>query len=237
MGPILPAPFTGQLHKVPRLDLFGRRRGWAYASDALLPYYKFGRGQISKSDADGFKFALSVIQTFSPSARILDKSQSYALKILAIREVLSDSDPRFIAVIRSPYASIYRAATSATHLSRERKPLHEKIRIAAEHWNNTADAIREALEEDASDILVLRVEDVLQDFDAELERIFDFLEISFEKSFLPSSANGMPWWAKRKERWFPVIAENNEKYLKLMPPEIKSQIDEVVSKNARWFGY
>ena len=237
MGPILPACFTGQLHKVPRMDLYGRRRGWAYASNDLIKHYKFGANQIQLSDIKQFRFALQVIQSFNPNGRIFDKSQSYALKIPAIREALKDSNPKFIAVIRNPYVSIYRAATRTTHLSKENMTLDKKIEVATQHWNNTVSSIKEAFEVTQDDIHLLRIEDVLINFNKHIEKIYDFLELDLKMEFLPNENNGMPWWSHRRERWYPVLKDTNQKYLDIIPPHIVEKISLEIKSNADWLGY
>ena len=239
LGPVLHARFTGQLHKVPRRDLYGRRRGWAYASRELLPYYKLDESDVNVQMEKNFIFALRVINRFRDGLenRIFDKSKSYALKIPAIRKILSRSKPKFVAVLRDPFTLVYRAACIKTHLHLEKMPLGQRVEIAASHWNNTVHRIRKAQETYRDDIFVVKIEDCLSTWPDLIPRIFAHIELEFDESFLPSENDHIPWWAKRADRWFPVRREINNKYKAETPYWISKRVEKICGENATWANY
>jgi len=239
LGPILDRRLTGQLHKVPRRDLYGRRRGWAYASDSLLHYYKLDKEEVDIKLRKNLIYALRVIERFGikGSSRIFDKSQSYALKIPAIREILKESNPKFIAVVRNPFASVYRASFKTTHLSREKISNETRVKVAATHWNNTITRILDAEEEKSNDLLIVKIEDCLESWPELIPIILKHVNLDYNPSFLPSQYDIIPTWAKRRERWYPVKKEVNKRYFDEIPKWVSDKVYEICGKNAKTLGY
>jgi hypothetical protein len=234
----LPDKFSRLTFKTPFSLYFNKRRGWAYASNEQLPYYKFSELDYNKPEANKF---LKIIQGLillnrndSKNKRFLDKSQSYALKIPLLRKALYNRNPKFIAIIRNPYAACYRSAILKTGLSKNNISANYKIRIAAEHWKNTVEALLESRD---NDLLICRIEDILLDFNNELYKIAKFVELDLKKEHLPSENDIIPYGSKRKERWFPVKSEINSSYLKKIPEEFKKIIEEVCGDLIKQFKY
>jgi len=239
LGPILVQEFTGQLHKVPRKDLYGRRRGWVYASNEMVNYYRLSENTVTKDISNNFRRALRTIEVFGKQGhcRIFDKSQTYALKINAIRKILHDSNPKFLAVLRNPVASIYRAAFVTTHLSKENMNQEDKVRVAAEHWKNTIQSISDSVPVKGEDLLVLKIEDFLSDPEILVNDIFKHINLSYDHTFFPSEKDSAPWWAKRADRWYPLRKNINEKYLNAAPKWVYRIVDKICEEQISWAGY
>jgi hypothetical protein len=234
----LPDKFSRLTFKTPYSPYFSKRRGWVYACNEQLPFYKFTDLDFDEKEANKF---LKIIQglillnrTNKGQNRFLDKSQSYALKIPLLREVLKSTNPKFIVIIRNPYVACYRAAVLKTGLSENNLNINFKIRIAAEHWKNTVQTI---IESKGDDLVIYRIEDILQDFNQHLYDIAKFCELELKEEHFPHKDDVIPYGSKRKERWFPLKKEINSKYLSKIPEEGKRIIQEVCGDLINQFQY
>lgn len=240
MGLLLDYRLTGLLHKTPKSNKLGRRRGWAYACNELLPFYQYDESDFSLSVRTTLMNAIkTAIVSNRPNRkgdyRFLDKSQSYALKIPLIRRALHDSNPLFVGIVRNPLAVCWRAAYLKTGLSKERFSIREKLKIATEHWNNSANAMLE--QEGSQDFILLKIEDILSDFELHIKTIFEFVDLPFKSDYLPNANDKMPFGSKRKERWFPVKKEINSKYILDLPEDVRDYILDKCYDNIQRLGY
>lgn len=234
----LPEKYSRLTYKTPRSHYFGNRRGWMYACNEQLPFYKFSELDYDESEAQQFRhIIMGLLQLNSiqkEGNRFLDKSQSYALKIPLIRKALDGHNPKFIAIIRNPYVACYRGALKKGALSNENIAAEFKIKITAEHWNNTLNALQESKDDD---VKIYRIEDILLNFEEKLFEIAAFTELDLREEHFPNANDVIPYGSKRRERWFPLRKDINSKYLRELTPKAKEIIENICGDNIKKFGY
>lgn len=235
----LPAKYSRLTYKTPYSSYFGNRRGWMYASDDQLPFYKFTEADYIEKEARQFKNVVRGLIRLNSlnknsNVRFLDKSQSYALKIPLLRKSLKDECPKFIGIIRNPYVACFRAATIKSALSNENLSTDFKIKTAAQHWNNTVNAL---IESQGHDLVVYRIEDILMDFERSMYKIAEFCELNLEEKHFPHAKDKIPYGSKRKERWYPLRKDISSRYLSSLPHSARLMITDICRDNINAFGY
>lgn len=215
----------------------GRRRGWAFASDTLYPFYALDERDTTLESSEVFRNALRICIALNGAGeravRFLDKSQPFGLKIPYLRSVLHGCRPRFVGLVRNPYALCYRA-TQTTSLSGLRCSHVEKLRIATQTWRNLYSRIRSHVRDD---VLMLRFEDFLADPVREVREVCDHCGLRFSKQLLPSADDELPVGTLRRGRWHPLRRDVNAKWLSEVGENDKALISEECGDIAEDYGY
>lgn len=207
-------PESLRLRHHPELEARGLDDSWTYATDEMLPHFRRTRENANEPDARSLLRAIRELLLLhtggGPGYRFLDKSQSFTVKVGFIDALLADSRPRFVLVLRNPYAMCRRAACKV--LDDAGTSHRKRVRRAAEHWENS---YRCALEDGSriDRMMVLRFEDLLEDPADRLERLCGFLDLDYRAQMLPSPGQTRPLGSSRDGKWYPLRRRANEPYL------------------------
>jgi hypothetical protein len=230
--------FPKSLPGEPGFEHFVPLRSYTYACNNSLPFYRKTAKDVIPSEKNVFrKLIREAVNRFARdknSARFVDKSQIFTVKLSFIFEMIKDSNPYFILVSRNPYATCYRAALKFKEL---RTPdLTEPLKICCEHWNNSMTA---ALEDSKTvpHFYHVRFEDILSKTESELIKICNFLQLDFRKDMVPSAEHKLPLGSKYEERWYPLNPKINDRYLKELPEDYKKIIASICGPVAEKLGY
>ena len=215
-GPILPAELTGLRYKAPPHALLPPPRSWTYAARDLYPLYRKKAEDATPELRNALcnVIRLSALRHARDKGRFrfLDKSQTFTVRMGLIHELLRDSRPRFIVVLREPYVSVYRAATGrAADIKRLQHNLdfEERVDICAEHYANSMRAVFEDAETLNLDIHILRFEALLAQPAPLLRQVCDFAELDFRTDMLPTATHRLPWGSRYLDRWYPIRSDVN----------------------------
>ncbi len=239
---ILPSEFLGRRRALPeklrRLGIAGNR---LYASDEFISYYRKTKEDVTPEIRERFRkiirWQINRHAIDKKTARFIDKSQVFTVKVSFINEILKDTNPKFILITRNPYALAYKfSRTNIKNYVTKIGGTHKQaVEIAAQHWINSMKcAIQDGQE---ADLLVVRFEDFLQYPEKELKKICNFIEIDFNKDLLPQPNHKLPFGSKGKDKWYPIRKDVNEKYLNKIAKEEVEIIDKYVGEYARKLGY
>ena len=162
----LPSTLWSSAHRAD-LDhpLVGTEHASVYASSLLLAQYRNTADDATPADAARFerilKEHLAVYAHDAQTARFLDKTHTYTLKIPYIDRLLDGHEPFFLLVVRSPYTMVFRAVRRKPPAWRHEVPYEKQLRLVAQHWTNST---RLALEDGPATgrFLALRFEDFLE---------------------------------------------------------------------------
>lgn len=222
--------------------VFGLERGWVYATDELLPRYRMTKDDYSDTLERKFKnFIRRSIRAYSSngwSARFLDMSQSYTLKVPLLRTFFPQA--RFVLVTRNPYVMCWREVTRQPdekyRLWNKRPSMEEGLRLAAQHWRNS---YRTALQdlEGHDDGIVVRFEDALSDPNGVVQRIADHIGVAYDEDMIPKPYHILPVGSKAMEKWYPIRKNANKKYKKNITKRAKKIIKRSLKKIGKKFGY
>lgn len=235
MGLALNAKFGGIYHKAPLRREYSRRNGWYYASDRLLPYFRFSHRDYKDDIAVNFRRCLSAIQLRSEDKRILDKSQSYLFKIDLIDKILLSTPPIYIVIVRNPLTVCYRAAALKTGLSKLSFNVDYRLQLAVEHWNNVFEEILR--HKNNPRVCVYRIEDIVANPEIYFQKIFGVLNESYDDSYLPHGSDLMGIGAKRKDRWYPIRSDISSSRLAEVPQWAKDYIVKSCQSGIEYFDY
>lgn len=243
LGPILPEELTGTRYKVPWPDhpVFKPPRSWTYACDELLPYYrktaKDATPEMKSQLERALRLCVARHSLDRTSARFVDKSQVYTVRVALIRELLKEYGPRFVLIVNNPYAACYRAALGkARDMERLKGTLtfQERLEICAQHWANS---IRCAMEDWDNDMLLVRFEDVLQEPAEEVRRLCNHIQLEFHEDMLPSPHHKIPFGSRFRDRWYPLNPGRTLCYIQRAMPEEILIIEARCGPIARELGY
>jgi hypothetical protein len=242
LGPVLPSSLTGIKHKAPPDVVFDVPRGWLYATDRLISAYRSTEADVSLETKRAFRKILKwVIERHSSQegrARFIDKSQLFTIKVAYIAELLEGCGPRFLLITRNPYAVCYRSVEKAWSLKRLEKDFsfRQRLDLAAQHWANS---MLYALEDRSKveKFKIIRFEDVLREPERRLKEICEFVDLEYNKDMLPQPEHKVPIGSLRRNRWYPLRPEVNEKYLSEMEQEHVDIIAERCKEYAELFDY
>ena len=222
-------------------DIFGKPRGWVYATDSLLDHYRCRAGDVDEKTAREFRKILRwtiARHAIHPGSRFTDKSQLYTVKVGLLQEILKDYDPKFVLVVRDPFVSCYRAAKKHLLLPELGKILdfEEMLSLASQHWANS---IQAALDDGRSmtNFSTIRFEDLLLSPESTVRKICDFVELDFSEEMLPRAGDQMPFGSLRRNRWYPLRSDVNQRYFDQMKPEHAEIIAERCGDLATYFEY
>lgn len=242
LEPILPPELAGIGYvKVPPDDVFGKPRGWVYATDRLIGQYRNTASDVTPEIQERFKAILRWLikrHSTSNNPRFTDKSQLYTIKVSFIASILQGLDPKFLLVTRNPYAVCYRAAKKSLFLDelRERFDFSQLLALSTQHWANSMRfALRDG--EEVKSFKVVRFEDVLKSPMKKLREICEFAELAYSDDMVPQPDHQVPFGSRRQDRWYPLRPDVNEKYLSDMKQEHVEIIAEKCGEYAGLFGY
>lgn len=240
--PILPPTLTGAKYRMPDHPDFPSPRGWTYATDELLPLYRNTADDVREDDKKKFQHILRwTIQRNARdphTARFIDKSQLFTVKLSYLDRLLDGHHPKFVLIVRNPYALCVRSAQKVKSLRVLSPPFtfRDRVEFAAQHWNNS---IHCALEDSdkVESFMTVRFEDILTHPEESLKNICAFLELPFEEDMLPQPEHTIPYGSMRRARWYPLRPTLNEKYLNELSPEHAEIIEQTCGEYAAEFGY
>lgn len=243
LGPLLPSELTGARYKVPwpNHPVYAPPRSWTYASDDLLPFYRKTANDANDVLRRRFqrliRLCIARHARDRRRARFIDKSQVYTVRVSLLRELLKDCRPRFVLVAVNPYASCYRAALGkAADMRRLRRRLtfQQRLDVCAQHWANS---MRCALEDRAEDMVVIRLEDLLNDPVAQLRGLCDHLRLDYSERLLPRPDDRIPFGSRFSDRWYPLDPARVLHYVDEASPEEIEIIDRRCGRLALELGY
>lgn len=203
--------------------LFGRKVGWAYATDPILSSYRLDGTTYVEEDGDVLrKLIQKYIRAYGLSdfPRFIDKSQSYTLKTPWLRRCFPDA--KFVLVARNPYALCFGRIGGTDLVDIER------LRSRCNHWFNTFRTATSDLAEDEH--LFLRFEDFLEQPESTLASLLSFLELPHQEDLLPSPEQSIPLGGVSREKWYPMQRNPNQKYLSMLhshPELVKVMMSEL----------
>jgi len=243
MGPYLPGELTGLYHKKPRYPKYPSR-DWLYATDELLPLYRRTDAHASEQTARRLRSAISIAiavhARHKQPVRFVDKSQSFTVRLSFVNELLRETAPRFLVIVRNPYAMCYRAALKKTPISRLPLPAEERLRLASEHWANSYRCVLEDAHK-AANLKMIRFEDLLAAPSDYLQEICAFVDLEFQPSMLPAPEQHIPLGSTGSSsgdgKWYPIHPNTNQHYLDQLEPWIVNIVDRRVKDLAGRWGY
>ncbi|HDZ01949.1 MAG TPA: sulfotransferase [Nitrospirae bacterium] len=241
--PVLGRELSGIRIKAPRHEKLTPPRSWSYACNDLIGEYRCTERDAGDDIALRLRHAIGLaISRYGKNiktARFVDKSQVYTVKMSFINKLLEDCNPYFILVTRNPYASIYRAATGkAGDMKRyaEYMSLDERMRICMEHWLNSAGCVEEDRRK-VPDFMSVSFEELLKSPQTVVKRICDFTGLEYSDDMIPQPHHKLPFGMKYRERWYPLWTNVNEQYLNEIPDEYIEMIYEQCGELAEMHGY
>lgn len=224
---------------IPDSSEFWGSRSWSYASDRLLPHYKLDGRDVTdacrKRLIQAIKLCILINARNVFSARFLDKSQVFSVKVPFIRALLSDSQPLFVAVSRDPYAMCIRALYS-TQIRSMRANYEYKLRTACEHWRNTHEALLEQ-QERFSDVRFFRMEDFLEGPHEVMKDMCEFAELEYSSELLPAPGDTIPRGSRNVDRWYPLQPDLNVKWYSMLDEYSTEVISSICGNTAERLGY
>ena len=242
LGPILPEEFKSIEHRKPYPEQIKVAQDWLCGIDKYVDMYRNTEAEVTEEIKTKVRKILRwtiARHKIGQKGRFIDKSQTFTLKVAFINKILEDCCPKFILIPRNPYASCYREAKGDTY-SEEcftyKYSFKEKLEFACQHWSNY---MRYALEdsEKVDDFMTINFETVLQRPEFSLKEICEFADLKFKEDMLPAPEDEIPFGCKRRNRWYPLKSEVNQKYLKEMNQEHIGLIDSYCGEYAEKFGY
>jgi hypothetical protein len=208
---------------------FGYQRAFLFATDEMLPRYRRSADDVDEQTTARFRRVIQKIglaYAHDPQRfRFVDMSHLYIVQVPYLRRMLSDARPRFVLTARNPYALLTRAVTKDFRLelgSYLQDDLSARIEFAVQHWEN---CYREAFEAARCDpMLLVRYEDFLADPESVVRKICDFVELDFQPEQVPGPGQEMPLGSLDDGKWYPLLRDQNERYLKVLEPELVATI-------------
>lgn len=240
---ILTSDISGISINTPYDDKLPSPRGWSYACDNLLPYYRKTKENISEKNKK--KFIRSIKMSLNRNAkkvenpRFLDKSQVFTVKLSFINEIIKEYAPFFIHITRNPYAMIYRAALGIpVDMKRASKFLNfsEKLDIVSEHWLNSVKAVEED-KKHIQNFKTIKFEDFLQNPEEQIKGLCNFVKINYTNNMLPKKQHKLPIGTKDRMKWYPINPHINKKYLDEIPVDVCKKIHLKIGNYAEKYNY
>ena len=224
---VLPADLAGIKYRYPDRTGFTKPRGWLYAIDALLPYYRKtahdATPKLQQEFTHPIRWSLRRFGRATKHPRFTDKSQVFTLKILLIEKLIRDagSAPKFVLITRNPYALCYRSVKlpdEAPELKAisQQQGFNTALDYAAQHWANS---MKTALEDGkkVKHFYIMSFEDFLKKPEQQLKQLCNFLELSNHSitAMLPREHHhiGLGLRPGNESKWYPLRADVNGRYL------------------------
>jgi hypothetical protein len=188
--------------------LFGTEHASVYASNLLLAEYRNTAADATAADGARFerilKEHLAVYAHDPQTARFLDKTHTYTIKIPYLNRLLEGHEPFFLLVVRNPYTMVFRAVRRKPPAWRRDLPYDDQLRLVAQHWSNST---RLALEDGppTGRFLALRFEDFLQKPAEVMQAVCEAVGLSYNDDLVPRAGHRMPFATLPWDRkWFPL---------------------------------
>ena len=240
---ILTPEISGMVIGAPYYDKLPPPRGWSYACNDLIKFYRKTEKDINYKNRKKLKAAIGMAISHHgrkiKNPRFLDKSQIFSVKMAFINKLLEEHNPYFIFITRNPYATIYRAAIGkARDMARASDFLSfkQRLNICLEHWLNTIKIIEED-QKKVNNFLWIRLEDLLNNPKEILKKVCNFSKLEFNEDMIPKSYHKFPLGVRFKERWYPLNPSVNQSYLRKLPQNISEIIFKACGKYAQKYGY
>lgn len=218
-GLYLPQELSGARWKRPPHPLFTGPRSWTYAARELYAAYRRGAEQNTSSIEAKLrrviKMSLARHAPHDSSARFIDKSQTYMLRVGLIYAALQGCDPLFILVPRDPYVSVYRAAIGkAGDMRRLARSLsyEERLGICAEHYGNSIRAVYDDVDKHDLNFHLCQFEELLDDPARVLKEVCAFAGLNFSEEMIPAAHHRIPYGSRYRDRWYPLRRDVNSAY-------------------------
>jgi hypothetical protein len=223
--------------------VFGLERDWVYACEHFLDRYRKTEDDWTPEKETRLRRAIKEsIRAYASdveTARFLDMSQTFSLKVPLLRKIFPDAC--FVVQSRNPYAVCVRAAKDFRYeWVRELEATDEtrrlKLQLVSEHWRNTFACATEDLEDEDHAVFV-RYEDLAANPEEELRRIAEAIDLTYDPDMIPREHHRFPLGAKEQHKWYPLRTDTNQKYLDKLDASTASVIEETVGEIAEPLGY
>lgn len=236
-------PESLRLRGAGALERRGIQDSWRYATDAHLPAFRRTAEDATRRDAERLRRTLARViavhgrRVEEGAPRLVDKSQSYTVKVSYLEALLAESRPHFVLVLRNPFAVCRRAAVEVLADGAGRR---RRLELASQHWANSVEC---ALEdgEGLDRFATLRFEDFLARPEEELDRLCRFAgldaDASLRRHMLPAADDRMPLGTPADEKWYPLRPDVNRRHLEGLRPGDAELIRERCGRLADRFGY
>ena len=239
---ILPRELTWKRLDIPGFDRHNHL--WLYASDRLLPHYRADETAATDELSERLKVIIRKSlnmhgDTPDSGRRFLDKSQSYTVKLGLIHALLKDCSPRYVLILRNPYAMIWRAVTRVQSVMALPLEIEDSLEISIQHWRNS---YLEALKyEHVVDIGIWRFEDILNEPESRLKEICSHIEIEFLPQIMPGADDHIPFGSNydafNRHKWYPIRKDVSDKYFEEIPDWAIRRISEACAPLIERFEY
>lgn len=112
----------------------------------------------------------------------------------------------------------------------------ERLILACESWLNYVNAFNTDTK-GYKNAFIIRLEDILENIEDEMENICNIIDLQYDKKILPSNNDKIPYGSRRKSRWYPVNSNVNKKYLEMIDEESAKLIHSMIGNEAKKYGY
>lgn len=239
-GPALPLDLTGLRYKAPPHPILTAPRSWTFATKDLLPLY---RRTSANNDVKAtlLRFIRLSALRHAPNLnrfRFMDKSQVFSVRVGMLHDICPDAC--FILVPRDPYVSVYRAATGkAGDMQRlsATLPLAERLRLCAEHYANSMQAVFDDVEARGIKLHLIPFETLLQQPEKSLRDVCAFTGLEFSPDMLPQATHRMPLGSRFLDRWYPIRADVNNVYSNKIGQDVIDVVNQYAGDLIEKLGY
>jgi len=238
-GPILPFNLTGIKYKLPKHPIFNSQRSWSYAIDDSIDVYRKTEKDFNVAEKRKLEHLIkySMYRFGDKNSRFIDKSQVYTVRMSYINSLLKEYSPKFVLLTRNPYAEVFRAAKGKLPFQ-EISSRKEKLKYAAQHWRNSANAVLEDINNNPNiSLLIVKFEDLLRAPEENLRKICNHVNLEYNDDMLPKAEHIIPFGSRYNERWYPLIPEINKKYIGKISNEDIDIIQGICGNVAEKLGY
>jgi hypothetical protein len=218
--------------------IVGTEHASVYASNLLLANYRNTADDATPADSARFtrilKEHVAVYARDPQTARFLDKTHTYTVKIPYLDRLLEGNEPFFLLVVRNPYTMVFRAVRRKPPAWRRDLPYEDQVRLAAQHWSNST---RLALQDGPPTrrFLPLRFEDFLQEPEQVIQAVCGAVGLSYDDDLVPRAGHQMPFATLPWDRkWFPL---GEDEWRSKVGETDARIVDEECGEIARQLGY
>ncbi len=202
------------------------KHGGIYAIDEVLPFYRSTSKNASLEIKKSFESIIKKIiwlnkpKNTKETLRFINKSQLYTVKVGLLQELLKEYNPKFVLIIRNPFAWCWRRIIKPYSIQYHSPKLSDKewLELACQHWLNN---FKTALSYKGKvDLSIWRFEDLLKNPEQIMSEICDFVELDFNLSMLPQADDKIPTaslYDAFTNKWYPLRLDVNKRYLKEIP--------------------
>ncbi|HEY8793110.1 MAG TPA: sulfotransferase [Gaiellaceae bacterium] len=188
--------------------IVGTEHASVYASNLLLAEYRNTAEDANAADSARFvrilKEHVAVYAHDPQTARFLDKTHTYTIKIPYLDRLLEAHEPFFLLVVRNPYTMVFRAVRRKPPAWGTDMTYEDRLRLVAQHWSNS---MRLALDDgrQTGRFVALRFEDFLQKPDEVIQSVCNAVGLTYDDDLVPRASHRMPFATLPWDRkWFPL---------------------------------